>query len=152
MNRYRMKVWAGLGAAALVQSTVMDPASLLLTGKPTPPAYAQGGEGGEAGGGGEGGVDVQAARTDPVAYITALDVVRAHYLAGWAAYEAGDHTAGMEMFVHPISEVYVDMEPVFEARGVAPFGKDMEAAGELAGRQAPAAEVRAAVDRVLAAL
>lgn len=150
--RYRMKLWAGLGAFALVQSTLVDPVSLLAGGTPVAHAQTAGGEAGAGGEGGEGGVDIEAARTDPVAYITALDVVRAHYLAGWLAYEAGDKTAGQEMFVHPISEVYVDMEPVFESRGVAPFGKAMEEAGELAGQGAPAGQVRAAVDKVLAAL
>jgi hypothetical protein len=112
----------------------------------------EGGEGGESGGeGGESGVDPVAAQHDPVVYLTALDVIRAHYLAGLAAYRADDHQAGAEMFVHPISEVYYDLEAAFKAQGVDPFVEAMFKAGDLAFAGEPTEKVEAAVKTVLAA-
>lgn len=112
----------------------------------------EGGEGGEGGGeGGESGVDPVAAQHDPVVYLTALDVIRAHYLAGLAAYRAEDHQAGAEMFVHPISEVYYDLEAAFKAQGVDPFVEAMFKAGDLAFAGKPTQKVEAAVKTVLAA-
>lgn len=146
--KYRMKLWAGIGAAALMQSAWADGASSASPEKPIVIAAA----GGEAGEGGEGGIDPKAARTDAVVYLTALDVIRAHYFAGQRAYAAGNKTGAQELFVHPISEVYVDFKPVLEERG----GKDFEAlmmkAGELAGEGKPGAEIEAAVANVLAAV
>lgn len=145
----RTKIWLGIGAFAFVQAAdagaqqtpPADPAG-------SPPA-AQGGEGGE---GGEGGVSAERAGTDPAAFLAALDIVAAHYLAGRGAYGAGQAQAAAELFAHPIAEVYVDLEPVFEARGVTPFKDAMEKASELALAQAPKAQVDAAVATVLAAL
>lgn len=146
------KLWLGLGAFALVQAGnapdvgAQQPGVALTT---APPVVAQGGEGGE---GGEGGVSAERAATDPAAFLTALDVVAAHYLAGRGAYGAGQPQAAAELFAHPIAEVYADMEPVFEARGVMPFRAVMERASELALARAAGAEVVAAADTVLAAL
>lgn len=146
------KLWLGLGAFALVQAagTPSDAGAQQLGAAPAaaPPA-AQGGEGGE---GGEGGISAEQAATNPDAFLTALDLVAAHYLAGRGAYGAGHPQAAAEMFAHPISEVYAEMEPVFEARGVAPFRDFMERASELALARAPQAQVDAAVGAVLAAL
>ena len=61
------------------------------------PNYAMAGEGeGEGAGGnsgGEFGIDPEAAANDPVIYLTALEVMRAHYVAGLAALEAGERSA-----------------------------------------------------------
>jgi len=70
---------------------------------------------------GEGGVAIEAALTDPVVYNIALTVAEAHVLAARDAYRDGKAEAAGEMFAHPVSEVLFDMEPVFEARGVADF-------------------------------
>ena len=146
------KLWLGLGAFAFVQAGAapdvgaqQGSAAVL----PAAPTATQGGEGGE---GGEGGVSAERAATDPGAFLTALDVVAAHYLAGRGAYGAGRAQAAAELFAHPIAEVYADMEPVFEARGVVPFRAAMERASELALARATDAEVSAAADAVLAAL
>ena len=160
--KYRMKLWTGISAAALIA------ASSAVAGKTGISAHdgssdgdfriAAMGEGagegqGEGGEGGEGGVDPAAAATDPVAYLTALDIIRAHYLAGIAMLDVeGSRLPAGEMFAHPISEVYIDLEPVFEARGVALFMDDMTDAVELALGDASAADVEAAAAKVLAAL
>ena len=64
---------------------------------------------------------IEAALTDPVVYNIALTVAEAHVLAARDAYRDGETQAAGEMFAHPVSEVLFDMEPVFEARGVADF-------------------------------
>jgi hypothetical protein len=112
----------------------------------------EGGEAGEAGEAGERGFDAARAECDRAAYLNALEVIRAHYLAGQAAYADGRHDAAVEMFVHPMSEIYADFQPVLEERGVAPFGKAMEHASAVALQGKPAAEVNGAVERVFAAL
>ena len=56
------------------------------------------------------------------------------------------------MFAHPISEVYIDLEPVFEAQGAALFMDEMTEAVDLALGDAPEDEVKAAAGKVYAAL
>ncbi len=140
----RTKLWLGLGTFAMLGAPE-------AFAQPAPAAQppSQGGEGGE---GGEGGVSAERAATDPVAFLLALDVVAAHYLAGRRAYEAGRTTAAAELFAHPISEIYVELEPVFDTLGVPPFREAMERASALALDRAPQPRVAAAVDRVLTAL
>lgn len=149
---YRMKLWAGVGAATLLHASFADKATAASAEQPVI-VLAAGGEAGEAGEGGEGGeagIDATAARTDPVVFVTALDVIRAHYMAGQRAYAAGNRTGAQELFVHPISEVYVDFKPVLEQRGGADFQALMEKAGEAAGAGRPATEIDAAARAVLA--
>lgn len=118
----------------------------------------EGGAGGEgaggegAGGEGEGGVAVGDAATDPVAYGTALAVAEAHVVAARDAYAAGEKAAAAEMFAHPVSEVLVDMDPVFAKLGVADFKDLFTAASVAASEGKPAAEVNKAHDAIIAAL
>lgn len=124
----------------------------------TPPGLSstaqggEGGEGGEAGQGGEGGVDPARAANDATTYLIALDVIRAHFIAGRDAYAAGDREAGTEMFAHGMSEVYVDLEDTFRERGAEPFGEALNEAITKAADGAPQEEVAAAADTVIAAL
>ena len=98
---------------AELQSTDTAPAELGESG-------GEGGEAGEAGeaGEGEGGVVVADAAEDPVVFIAALAVAEAHVIAARDAYALGEADSAAEMFAHPVSEVLLDMEPVFAARGV----------------------------------
>ena len=105
------------------------------------------GEGGSAGG--EFGIDPNAAAQDPVVYLTAIEVMRAHYLAGIEALEAGQRQAGGEMFAHAISEIYIDFEQVLEMRGAPTFMDALNAAAAAPFDGSSDAEVRAAVERVL---
>lgn len=121
----------------------------------TPPAggWSEGEGEGEGGtGGGEFGIDPVAAQNDPVVYMIALEVMRAHYLAGIDAYRAGNRTAGAEMFAHPISEIYIDFEPVLETRGAPLFGETMTEASVAPYSGAGEDEVVARVEDVLAAI
>lgn len=118
----------------------------------------EGGAGGEgaggegAGGEGEGGVAVADAARDPVAYGVALAVAEAHVVAARDAYAAGKKEAAAEMFAHPVSEVLLDMDPVFSALGVADMKPLFTAASDAALAGKPVAEVNAAYDAIIAAL
>lgn len=126
------------------------------TAAETAPDYRMAGEGeGEGTGGdsgGEFGIDPRAAATDPVIYLSALEVMRAHYLAGMAAIEAGERSAGAEMFAHPISEIYVDLEPVLAERGVESFMDTLTQASVAPYQGASDEEIEANIEAVLAAI
>lgn len=111
----------------------------------------EGGAGGEAGGG-EFGVDPALAAEDPVVYLSAVEVMRAHYLAGLAALQAGDRAAASGMFAHPVSEIYVDFEPVAGERGAPSAMEAMNQAAVLHFQEASDDEIREAVRRVIALL
>ncbi|MGX6647224.1 hypothetical protein ACWCOP_04710 [Maricaulaceae bacterium MS644] len=107
----------------------------------------EGGEGGEAGG--EFGIDASVAVEDPVVYISAIEVMRAHYLAGLAALQAGERQAAAAMFSHPVSEIYVDFEPVAVERGAPSMMEEMNRAAVLHFQEASDDEIREAVQEVL---
>lgn len=146
-QRRTIRLWLGLGTAALVATQGMA-ADAQAPAAAAPPA-AQGGEGGE---GGEGGVEPARAAADPAAFLVALDVIAAHAIAARDIYPAGGREAAAEMFAHGLSEVYATLEEVFLARGIAPFGATMERASALAQEGAPAPAVAAAAEAILAAL
>ncbi|AWW74053.1 hypothetical protein CD351_06380 [Erythrobacter sp. KY5] len=79
------------------------------------------GEGGEGGESGEGGVDFASASTDPVEYGSALAVAEAHAIAARDAFAIGRTDEAAEMFAHPVSEVLLNMDPVFSELGVDDF-------------------------------
>lgn len=112
------------------------------------------GAGGEsaAGGEGEGGVAVSDAGTDPVAYGIALAVTEAHVVAARDAYAAGKKDAAAEMFAHPVSEVLLEMDPVFAKLGVKDFKPLLTAASDAASDGKSVAEVGKAYDAIIAAL
>ena len=173
----RTRIWTTVGTAALIgglagcsepasdtpadevpqseaQQHATDTAAETETAT-TPPAggWSEGeGEGEGGSGGGEFGVDPVAAESDPVVYMIALEVMRAHYLAGIDAYQAGDRTAGAEMFAHPIGEIYIDFEPVLENLGAPLFGETMTDASVAPYSGAGEEEVAARVEDVIAAI
>ena len=112
----------------------------------------EGGGGESAGGEGEGGVAVTDAASDPVAYGIALAVAEAHVVAARDAYAAGKKEAAAEMFAHPVSEVLVDMDPVFAKLGVTDFKELFTAASLAANDGKSLAEVGKAYDAIIAAL
>ena len=175
--QYRAKLWTSLSAIALTAATGVAASSLATphhaTASQAMPnqakrgavqlqapwlqfadsgvASGEGGEGGQGGEGGEGGFDPTAAASDPTVFLSALDVIRAHYLAGLAVVGENREAAG-ELFAHPISEVYVNLEPVFLTLGVAPFEDKMAATVDLAYSDADGDTVAAAARQVLTAL
>lgn len=157
------KIWLGVGVAVVAGATPAARADDLLSTAASVQvsqairaasfvlAQNTQGQGGENETG-EGGIDAEAADKDPVKYGIALQVIAAHYRAGLAAYEAGETTAGTQMFAHGHVEVYATMEDVFKKRGVNDLGAKIEAAIAAANSKAPPADVRKAVDDVYAAL
>jgi hypothetical protein len=112
----------------------------------------EGGGAATAGGEGEGGVAVADAATDPVAYGIALAVAEAHVVAARDAYVAGKKDAAAEMFAHPVSEVLVDMDPVFAKLGVKDFKPLLTDASIAASEGRSVADVGKAYDAIIAAL
>jgi hypothetical protein len=114
----------------------------------------EGGEGGEGTGGegGEGGVEIAAAGNDPVVYGAALGVAEAHVIAARDAYAAGNTDAGAEMFAHPVSEVLLEMSPVFEAQGVDDLSPLFSGASEAALGGASVEDIAVQADTIIAAL
>jgi hypothetical protein len=149
----RLRLWVGLGAFTFVQAGAGAIDGSLPVIPDAPAAWAaQGREGGEGGEGGEAGIDATRAAEDPVVYLAGLDVIAAHYHAGRDAYEAGAAEAAGQMFAHPIGEIYVELEPLLQTLGVAPFQDLMEKASELALARAPKEDVARTAEAVLSAL
>lgn len=104
------------------------------------------------GGEGEGGVAVGDAAKDPVAYGIALAVAEAHVVAARDAYAAGNKPAAAEMFAHPVSEVLLDMDPIFAKLGVADMKPLFTDASVAATEGKSVAEVSKGYDKIIAAL
>lgn len=110
------------------------------------------GESGEGSAGGEFGIKADQAVENPVTYLTALEVMRAHYLAGLAAYDAGRRAVAAEMFTHPISEIYIDLEGTLIELDAPLFGDQLERAAAAPYDGSTDAEIRAAAAAVIAAI
>ena len=166
----KTKLWSSLSAAALLGAST--PAAADQDGAMAGHGVSQGpvmpapdqvgeGEGGEGEGGegegegipgrqsGEAGIDAERALRDPVVYLIGLEVIRAHYLAGLAAFDAGETGPAGGMFSHPVGEVYLDLAPVFAELGVNPFGQMMRDTAALVFDGAEAHRVEASAEQVL---
>ena len=141
---------AGGEAGAADAGATPDAAATAGEGEGGAAGEGAGGEG--AGGEGEGGVAVGDAATDPIAYGIALAVTEAHVVAARDAYAAGKKDAAAEMFAHPVSEVLLDMDPVFTKLGVKDFKPLLTAASDAALDGKSTAEVGKAYDAIIAAL
>ncbi|MGB3711685.1 MAG: hypothetical protein WA985_08355 [Erythrobacter sp.] len=158
--KVELKTWTRLGVATALAGAGLagcaddpaednaDPAVATQTGE------MGGGEGGEGEGGegGEGGVSIDAAGSDPIVYNSALAVAEAHAIAARDAYAAGRTDAAAEMFAHPVSEVLADMDPVFEAQGVADFKPLFQQASTAVFEGQGEAQVEQRFDAIIAAL
>ncbi|MEM7780032.1 MAG: hypothetical protein AAF697_06550 [Pseudomonadota bacterium] len=158
--KVELKTWAGLGLATAL-------AGAGLAGCSTEPAAedeatqasqagemgeGEGGEGGEGGESGEGGVSAADAATDAVVYGSALAVAEAHAIAARDAYLIGKTDAAAEMFAHPVSEVLLEMDPVFAELGVEDFKDLFGDASAAILNGADEAAVTANYDAIIAAL
>lgn len=168
MMKVELKTWSGLGAqlglATALGLTIAgcsgdagesgEPAegdTGAVVGTAGESGAGEGGEAGE-GSGGEGGVDTAAAGNDPVIYGAALAVAEAHVIAARDAYAAGQTEAGAEMFAHPVSEVLLEMAPVFDAQGVADMSPLFAGASEAALGGASSDDIAGQADAIIAAL
>ena len=101
---------------------------------------------------GEGGVDIAAAATDPVVFVSALAIAEAHVLAARDAYAVGRKEEAAAMFAHPVSEVLADMEGALKARGVEAFTDLFIDASQGALTEETPEQISARTDAIIAAL
>lgn len=163
--KVELKTWTGLGAQLGVATALgltvagcsgeagegVETGDRAAVGTAGEAGTGEGGEGGE-GTGGEGGVEIAAAGNDPVIYGAALAVAEAHVIAARDAYAAGQTDAGAEMFAHPVSEVLLEMQPVFTAQGVDDMSPLFTGASQAALGGASAQDIAAQTDTIIAAL
>lgn len=137
-------------APAGTETTAPDPAADQSAS--TVVGEGEGGEGeGEGGGGGEFGIDPDAARTDPVVFLTALDVMRAHYEAGLEILgEEGARGHVADLFSHPMSEIYIDFEPVLTDAGGPDLYDPMNETARMFFDDAAESDIRASAEGLLA--
>lgn len=152
MSTFKRWTALGVGAALIAGCSEQGQPAAPAADPATPASTAGEGEGGEGGESGEGGVDVAAAATDPVVFLSALALVEAHVRAAEAAAIAGERQAAAEMFAHPVSEVLVDIAPAFQILGVPSLDDRLIAASGAAAGGADEATVRRHTREILEAL
>lgn len=157
------RAWTGLGLGLAIIST-----GLGACGKATPPAadapaeqsaaaapaasFEETVEAVASGGEGEGGISLDQAATDPVIYGAALGVTEAHVIAARDAFALGEKDAAAEMFAHPVSEVLIELEDLFKARGVTLFDNLLLEASQAVMAGESAEQISARTDAIIAAL
>lgn len=160
------KAWTGLGLGLAIIST-----GLGACGKAAPPAadapeaaaeqsadttatpsIDEAVEAVASGGEGEGGISLDQAATDPVIYGAALAVTEAHVIAARDAFALGEKDAAAEMFAHPVSEVLIELEDLFNARGVTLFDNLLLEASQAVMAGESAEQIGARTDAIIAAL
>ena len=98
---------------------------------------------------GEEAVIASLAAADRIEYLTDLDMIAAHLVAGRAAYLAGDRAHGAEMFAHAIAELYVDLMPALEKLGARDFLAELQSTVDAAVALEPGEQVAGHVRRAL---
>lgn len=160
------RAWTGLGLGLAIMSTGLgacgkaeapaadapEAAAEQTAPEANAPTPEESVEAVASGGEGEGGISLDQAATDPVIYGSALAVTEAHVIAARDAYALGETEAAAEMFAHPVSEVLIELEDLFNSRGVTLFdGLLLEASqASMAGESAE--QINARVDEIIAAL
>ncbi|KCZ92582.1 putative lipoprotein [Hyphomonas hirschiana VP5] len=145
----------GLGACGKAEAPAADaPAAATeqTAEAPADVAFEEAVEAVAAGGEGEGGISLAQAATDPVIYGSALAVTEAHIIAARDAYALGETDAAAEMFAHPVSEVLIELEDLFNARGVTLFDGLLLEASQAAMSGESAEQISARADAIIAAL
>ncbi|MFN3609980.1 MAG: hypothetical protein ACK4Y9_13030 [Hyphomonas sp.] len=145
----------GLGACGKADAPAADAPELAAEQTNAAPAavsFEDGVEAVAAGGEGEGGISLDQAATDPVIYGAALAVTEAHVIAARDAYALGEVDAAAEMFAHPVSEVLIELEDLFNTRGVALFDNLFLEASQAAMSGESTEQISARTDAIIAAL
>ena len=153
------KVWAGVGTALLATSAatataVQDDAETLSALSSNVVSYSamslgEGGEGGEGEGEGSASVDLS---TDNAAYLAHLGLIRGHLWVGLKLYRE-DHIAMAKTHMkHPEDELYAGLPPVFKARGVGGFAKELSTLAEAVNNEQGDEAVEAAYEQLLKAI
>jgi hypothetical protein len=77
-------------------------------------------------------------------FVTQLLLMRAHLWAGLALYDAGVNDQAVAHCSHPLEELYDDLAPQLDDRGLAPFGDELHQVVDALRRNKPQTEVVAA--------
>jgi hypothetical protein len=148
----KLKLWTGLGlGASLVASAAI--AAPYVSHKMLNAPHAkqfQLADSGEGGGEGEGAESGTA--NDDVTFSTLLGLVEGHMRAGTALYRAGEADMAKTHMKHPGDEIYGDLKPLLDARGLKGFAPELEAVAAAVEAGKPAAEVDALVETLFAAI
>lgn len=133
----KRKIWLGV-SSALLATTVASvdveakndiSANAPLNAAISSVALLSAGEGGEGEGGegegGEGGANIDLAK-DNAAYLAQLGLIRGHLWVGYKLYQEGHIDMSKTHMKHPEDELYAGMEPVFKARQVDGFAKELQ--------------------------
>jgi hypothetical protein len=143
-----LKLWTGLGiTAGLVAVSVQ-------AGAATPHQHengkliqlAQSGEGGE---GGEGGA---AAAGGDAGFLALLGYVEGHMRVGTALYSMGEVEHAKTHMKHPADEIYTELKPLLDQRGLAGFASELEAVSAAVEAGKPADEVMTLVETLFTAI
>ncbi|MBD3667800.1 MAG: hypothetical protein HUJ16_07565 [Kangiella sp.] len=133
----KRKIWLGVSSALLattVASTEVEAISDITVNAQfnagiSSVALLSAGEGGEGEGGegegGEGGANIDLAK-DNAAYLAQLGLMRGHLWVGYKLYQEGHIDMAKTHMKHPEDELYAGMEPVFKARQVDGFAKELQ--------------------------
>ncbi|AUD77920.1 hypothetical protein CW740_01165 [Kangiella profundi] len=133
----KRKIWLGVSSALLattVASTEVEAKSDITVNAQfnagiSSVALLSAGEGGEGEGGegegGEGGANIDLAK-DNAAYLAQLGLIRGHLWVGYKLYQEGHIDMAKTHMKHPEDELYAGMEPVFKARQVDGFAKELQ--------------------------
>lgn len=133
----KRKIWLGVSSALLattVASADVEAKNGIAANAPLNAAISSvallsAGEGGEGEGGegegGEGGANIDLAK-DNAAYLAQLGLIRGHLWVGYKLYQEGHIDMAKTHMKHPEDELYAGMEPVFKARQVDGFAKELQ--------------------------
>ena len=86
----------------------------------------------------EGEIDL---RTDDVAYLTHLRLIRGHLAVGHALYQQGLPVLAETHMKHPREEIYSSVVPAFEARACPGFGEELTDLTRAVASRAPSEKV-----------
>ena len=112
------------------------------------PQSSQGGEGGEGGEGSEGGP--LAGADEHQAFIARLLLIRGHLFVGKELYDAKRPDDALPHYLHPVEELYGDIEPEFTEHKKPGFKKELQALSDAVKTKKPAADVAKLQKAVLA--
>jgi hypothetical protein len=112
-----------------------------------------GGEGGEGGeGGGQAESDPFADASPDAAFTGRLLLIKGHLRVGKELHDLGRVDDALPHYLHPVEEIYEDIEPDLTARGIAPFKTSLEQLAAAVKAKKPKEETAKLQERVIAAL
>ncbi len=144
-----LKTWTAIGAAMATSTAAVAASPATRMDMPALAASAQPVILAAGGGEGEGAV----LHEDPdVEYFYDLGIIEGHLTTGLALYTSGDAAMAKMHMKHPKDDIYEELEHAMKERGVKGFADELSAFSAAVEGGAPADEVKAKYDAVLAAI